>query len=249
MKKSSVILFLHGGPGLDSSYLKGWFDSLSPDYNLYFYDQDYRNHNEGILYNLYLQLLEHVNNLQKTYQEIVLFCHSWSNIILLKSLEFDPFFLANFSKVIFVNPSSVCWEKFQAFADKLFSRIPSDVIANIMQCKTGLELIRSTLPYYVGCPNHVPPISFEVYDDDAFDKVALELENFDLSAQCNKLSPANSFTIYCENDIESIDDSLCLAENSTVFTFAKAGHFPFAEYNEEFIELLKNILNDNNVSF
>lgn len=241
-KKSSVILFLHGGPGLDSSYLKSWFDDLRDDYDLYFYNQDYESHGNGILYNLYIQLLNHVNKLRSEYNDIILFCHSWSNIILLKSIEYDPNIIENFSKVIFANPSSICWDKFQEFGDKLFSRIPPNQAEQIMQCKTGLEIMKLALPYYVGNPNKVPLIHFETYDDMAFEKVSEELENFDLSAYCNKLSSDYCFTIYCENDIENIDDSMCLANNSKVFMFNKAGHFPFAEYNQEYMNLLKDIL-------
>lgn len=241
----NVILFLHGGPGLSSSYFGKWFDSLKYKYDLYFYDQIYQDKGLGVMHTLYLQLLETVEKLKEKYTDIILYCHSWSNLILLKSVQYNKNILNYFKKIIFSNPSSICWEKFSEFSNKLFNRVPSDSLTQIEHIEDSVKLMYAVLPYYVGNVSNVPDLYFDKYDTSAYDLVEKELINFDFTQECSYLDSSICYSIYCENDIEKVDDSQSLANQTQMFLFKKAGHFPFAEYNDSYIQfLLKNILDN-----
>ncbi len=237
--KNKVIVFMHGGPGLTSSYLYNWFDSLKNDYDLHFYNQEYADRGLGIMYSLSEQLKSELFQLKDTYSEIILLCHSWANLILLNSIRLDHEILKKVSKIIFSNPSSLKWESFNEFGSKLIKRIPENKVNSIISTTDGIEYMNKLLPYYVGDPNKVPPIVFDKYDMEAYDLVESELKGFNFTSECRLLNQDFCYSIYCDNDIETIDDSRELAENTKSFRFPYAGHFPFAEFNKEFISLLR----------
>jgi hypothetical protein len=67
------------------------------------------------------------------------------------------------------------------------------------------------------------------------------MEGYDLSGSLYMLE-GKAYFIYCENDFENASDSYELSHFGKVFFFKNAGHFPFAEYNSEFIALLTSII-------
>ena len=71
--------------------------------------------------------------------------------------------------------------------------------------------------------------------------ISEEMENYDVGELAKLLPNNRTYTIYCENDFENISGSPELAKNSVVIEFPKAGHFPFAECQDEYINVLKEI--------
>ena len=243
--KKSAILFIHGGPGLSSSCFQGWFGQLEESYDLIFYDQNFDvPRGISIIESLCRELRNKVLITAQNHDEIIIFAHSWGVYLLLRSIENmmkQPFW-KKISKFILSNPSDTNWHYFDESGERLLAKMPKDVIDMISSCDEGLKLMEMALPYYVGDSNNVPDIIIDRYDMAAYNRIIEEMENYDIG-ELAKLLPANrTYTIYCENDFESISGSPELANNSAVIEFPKAGHFPFAEYNDAYMSVLTEIL-------
>ena len=245
INKKISIFFVHGGPGLSSSCFQGWFEPLEEKYDLIFYDQNYDVPNGiSIIESLCRELRNKVLMTAQNYDEIIVYAHSWGVYLLLKSVENmmkQPYW-KKISKFILSNPSDTNWNYFCESGNRLFARMPKEVINKISICNDGLNLMKMAMPYYVGDCNNVPEIRIDRYDMVAYERISEEMENYDVG-KLTKLLPINrTYTIYCENDFENIAGSPELAENSIVIEFPKAGHFPFAEYQDAYMRVLKEIL-------
>lgn len=243
--KKSAIFFIHGGPGLSSSCFQGWFGQLEETYDLIFYDQNFNVPcGVSLIESLCRELRNKVLITAQNHDEIIVFAHSWGVYLLLKSIEGmmkQPYW-EKIGKFILSNPSDTNWNNFDESGEKLFAKMPEKVINMISTCDDGVKLMEMALLYYVGNSNNVPEIVIDRYDMIAYNRIMEEMENYDVG-ELARLLPANrTYTIYCENDFESISGSPELANNSVVIEFPKAGHFPFAEYQDEYMDVLKEIL-------
>lgn len=244
-RKNKAILFIHGGPGLSSSYFKGWFNDLEDNYDLIFYDQNYNIHKGlSITTALCRELKSKLLITSQQYDEIVVFAHSWGVYILLKSIEDmkGQSYWKKINKFILTNPSDTDWANFCESGDKLFAKMSEEEMNKISSCVDGVELMKLAMPYYVGSISNVPDIEIDRYDMEAYDRISEEMEYYNVTDLVKLLPSDRTYTIYCENDFESITGSPELGQNTIVFHFSKAGHFPFAEYQEEYMKLIKEIL-------
>ena len=243
--KKSAIFFVHGGPGLSSSYFQGWFEQLEQRYDLVYYNQNYDVPNEkSIIESLCRELRNKIFIATQKYDEIIVYAHSWGVYLLLKSVKImvKQAYWAKISKFILSNPSDTNWNNFCESGNRLFAKMPEEVINKISICNDGVDLMKMAMPYYVGDCNDVPEIKIDRYDMVAYDRISEEMKNYDVG-KMTKLLPTNrTYTIYCENDFENISGSPELMENSVVIEFPKAGHFPFAEYQDAYMRVLKEIL-------
>ena len=243
--RKTAIFFIHGGPGLSSSCFQGWFEQLEETYDLIFYDQNYDvPKGISIIESLCTELKNKVCDVAKKYDEIIVFAHSWGVYLLLKSVEnmMKQAYWAKISKFILSNPSDTNWNYFCESGDRLFAKMPEEVINRVSICNDGLDLMKMAMPYYVGDCNNVPEIKIDRYDMVAYNRISEEMENYDVGELAKLLPNNRTYTIYCENDFENISGSPELAKNSVVIEFPKAGHFPFAECQDEYINVLKEIL-------
>ena len=241
---NDAILFLHGGPGLDSSYLRSWFNSLTTTHNLVFYDQDYKKAEKSMIDHLCLQLITLLQSLSHDYESITVYAHSWGSYLFLNTLSKYDESQSMVNRVIFSNPSATSWKGFMESGDRLFSKMPQDILNEISSCSDGVKLMKIALPYYVGNANNVPEIPFAKYDLDAYSVAEKEMENYDISKLVGLLDSNKTFTIYCENDFEDISGSPEFNNFSKVIKFSDTGHFPFAERQADYIDLLRSILKD-----
>lgn len=245
IKKSSAIFFIHGGPGLSSSCFQGWFEQLKGKYDLIFYDQTYSVSKDiSIIDSLCRELKNKIFIAAQKYNEIIVFVHSWGVYLFLKSIESmikQPYW-KKISKVILSNPSDTNWNYFGESGERLFAKMPQEIIERISACNDGLELMKMALPYYVGDSNNVPEIKIDRYDMEAYNRISEEMENYDVGELARLLPASRTYTIYCDNDFENVSGSPEIAENSVVIEFPKAGHFPFAEYQDAYMKVLKKIL-------
>ena len=245
--KNSAIFFIHGGPGLSSSYFQGWFDQFTATHDLIFYDQTYDvPTGVSIIESLCKELRNKMLLMTQQYDDIVVFAHSWGVYLLLKSIsdiKNKPYW-NKISKFILSNPSDTNWKRFNESGDRLFAKMPENAMRKISECSDGIDLMKVALPYYVGDCNNVPDINIDRYDMVAYERISGEMENYDIGSLVKLLPKYRTYSIYCENDFETEEGSPELTENSIVINFPKAGHFPFAENQEEFMKIVKKILDN-----
>ncbi len=243
--KNSVILFLHGGPGLSSSYFGHCFDELKSTYDLFFYDQNYnKSDNDSILETLVDQFINIYIDMKSKYEEIVIYSHSWGDFILLKAAPIiqSSYNWEKVKRIIISNPADLSWDKYEASGERLFDGASEEEINSIISCEDGIQMMNLALPYYVGDKYNIPSLEFDRYDLEAYEALEAEMMDYDLTDNVNSLPLSITSTIYCEKDFETKDGSMALANNTQVFLFQESGHFPFAEKNEPYINLIRNIL-------
>lgn len=244
---NNAILFIHGGPGLDSSYFDGYFFPLSDKYDLIFYDQDFGLDSENMTLSLCKQLYGKIEDLLKNYKDVVIYTHSWGSYLLLemmKLLDKENKLLGNVKKVIISNPTATTWSGFNESGDRLFGKMPDEIINKISNCTDGIKLIEMALPYYTGNLETVPEIKFRKYDMDAYNKLTSEMENYNISNVALLLDSSKTYVIYCANDFEDKTGSPELASKCICVSFEGAGHFPFAEKQKKYIELILRLLEE-----
>ncbi len=242
---NSAILFIHGGPGLSSSYFRGWFTDLEKTFDLLFYDQNYDIPNDAnAIEFLTSELLKKLHDVVKKYDRVVIFAHSWGVFLVLQAFNKNDatFSFKKIEKIIFSNPSDSNWDEFCNSGDKLFAKMPNEEIDKISKCTNGIELMKLAMPYYVGSTANVPNIEIDRYDMAAYDRISAEMVGYDVTHIIQKLPKDKVYTIYCENDFEQISGSPEFLQYSNVYNFSNAGHFPFAEYPQKYIKLLYDIL-------
>lgn len=242
---NSAIFFVHGGPGLSSSYFSGWFTEIEKNFDLLFYDQNYDIPiNVNAIDFLVDELLSKLCSVVKKYEHTIVYAHSWGVFLTLQAFNRnDSSGLFNkIEKYIFSNPSDSNWESFCCSGDKLFERMSTKKINEISKCTNGIQLMNLALPYYLGNCKFVPNIIIDRYDTEAYERISAEMDGYDISAIIKKLPKEKTYTIYCDNDFEQTVGSPEFLQHSKVYYFPKAGHFPFAEYPEGYMELLYKIL-------
>ena len=85
---NSAILFIHGGPGLSSSYFRGWFTDLEKTFDLLFYDQNYDIPNDAnAIEFLTSELIKKLHDIVKKYNRVVIFAHSWGVFLVLQAFN------------------------------------------------------------------------------------------------------------------------------------------------------------------
>ena len=246
MNNVPVIVFIHGGPGLSSSYFRGWFDYLQDSYDLFFYDQDYSKCKPGnAIDTLADELSEKISILAQEYNSIVLYAHSWGTFLLLKSILKIRQGIAwdKIKKIILSNPADLNWDSYQESGNHLFDDMSAEEIEEITNCTDGLKMMQIALPYYVADRVNVPEIVISKYDLAAYDMIDAEMKDYDISGLVNYLPLENTHTIYCEFDFEKRSGSRRLAEMTISHEFANSGHFPFAEQPQRYSLLINSILN------
>jgi len=245
MNNDSVIVFVHGGPGLSSSYFKEWFEYLRPSYDLFFYDQDYSKCSSGnaieVLSN---ELVGKTVELAKYYSNIVFFAHSWGTFLLLSSIKriCSQVQCSKIRTIILSNPADLDWTNYQDSGNHLFDDMSESEIEKLSSCTDGLKIMQLALPYYVANHNNVPPIVIDKYDLAAYGLIDDEMRDYNIRELVDYLPLDRTHTIYCEFDFEKKEGSKELAEKTITHEFPGAGHFPFAEQPVNYASLIKGIL-------
>jgi len=249
--EGSPLVVIHGGPGLEHSYLFEWLKPLSAYRTLIFYDQcgcgkDKSNISDVTASAMVDQFDSLFNTIPKD-NGIGILSHSWGIYITLSFLQRNN--VQGVNELVISNPTALTSARFDESGQRLMDRIPSDVQTIIGELESkntieaGAELMKTALPYYVSSPKNVPEIQFEFYNPDIFNKVAESMGDFDITNLCSLL-PKNTLLIYGEDDFETQDGS---KELQTTFAqkviIPSTGHFSFAEDQKSFLDSVIPFLN------
>lgn len=234
------LIIIHGGPGLEHSYLFEWLKPLAELRTLIFYDQLGCGQDKSPLSavsgeEMIGQLAELIEELELD-SSVGIFAHSWGTYIVLSFLHENQSEVC--SELIVSNPMATTLERFEQSGQRLISRVPEDVLSELGS-KSGADVMQALLPYYVASPSNIPPVQFSSYCEDVYDKVINSVGSFDLREASQEL-PDKTLLIYGEQDFEIQSGSEELIDHAKVVeTIPGAGHFSFAENPERFMAVVK----------
>jgi proline iminopeptidase len=240
------LVVVHGGAGLDHSYLVHWLSPLENSRQLVFYDQrgcgrDRTSVEDITALKLVDQFIELARRLQNGHKVGVL-THSWGAYILYEALRRAEDL--DLREIVMCSPVGLTRERFDQSGERLVSRIPENVLSEIEgseKANDGVGVMRAALPYYVANPNSTPPISFGFYDPAVFARVVETLNTYDCRDIADRL-PASTVLIYGEADIELPSATEEIHGRASVAMIDKAGHFPFAEQPQAFLGVVESFL-------
>lgn len=245
------LVVIHGGPGMEHSYLQTWLRPLQSQRTLVFYDQigshDLGTSNTNVSM-LLEQLTDLLNAILSEASSVGVFAHSWGTHLGLCSLAGVR---SKIDELVLCNPFPLTAERFNESGARLIAKVPPDVLKLVGELETqarpdaGLDLMRSILPYYLGSEGRhvVDELDFKAYSISCNGAVISSLGDFDIRAM-SELCPAKTLLMYGSEDFLRPSDTKELHSRSSVIEFSGTGHFPFAEKKQEFTSAVTAFLSD-----
>lgn len=241
-----VLVILHGGPGLEHSYMYKWLLPLASRFTLVFYDQigcgkDKTIQSEINIKNTIAQFKDLILGLEIT--EFDCLTHSWGSFILLSSLP-----IVSVNRVILANPIGLTYERFEESGERLMDRVPENIqtkVGKLMENINNInpvEIMEIMLPYYISQKAKMPNIIFDSYNIGTFDIIAEQLEGYNIINNVINI-PRSTLLIYGDDDFENQSGSCELKPYADKqVNIPNVGHFSFAENNKIFIDSVENFL-------
>jgi proline iminopeptidase len=239
------LIVLHGGPGLDHTYLYDALLPLGQERTLVFYDQLGCSASPPSCpinaNNTVHELLSIITRLS-TDKPVGILAHSWGSLLVLSALE--TIHRDVLRELYFVCPCPITIDHHRAAFHRLSNRVPGAVrrqLDDLPQERT-YEAMKLLWPYYAGRrPNIVdhPPMPYNALIHAL---VMGTLGDFDFTAATAYI-PRRSSVILGECDFivqEDVSD-LCNAVSELVI-IRDAGHFPFIEAPDDFAAVMMQCL-------
>jgi len=244
------LIIIHGGPGLEHSYLVKWLAPLADKRQLIFYDQCGCGHDKtpisrvsaSLMVDQLMFLIEslHLNS------DVGFFSHSWGDYIVLSLLE--RYNSVHVREAIFANPMGLTADRFEESGQRLMARVPEHIMTKLEELSSQQDIEPASaimdllLPYYVASSASVPDVEFFSYSNPVYEKVVESIGSFDVRDKCSYL-PEKTLVVYGSEDFETPDGSPELQRPSTkVHIIPEVGHFSFAEAPDIFLKTVSDFL-------
>lgn len=256
------ILIVHGGPGLDHTYMSPHFDKLQRNYKLIYYDQRAGgNSTEGITASSVTlnNFIEDIEAVRKCTSEgkVTLLAHSFGGLLAMKYAARYP---ENVKKLILVNSvglnsltnneaSYMSASRF-TIEDKLERNaiVESEDFKNFKP-ETLVRYIKMGFKYQFYEKHFLDSLKITFKGNFAENNKLLQNLGNDLTVynfeDDLKLITAPTFLIYGDYDPLSFDVAKKLNEDiqqSEYILFRNCGHFPFIEAEFEFLNAIDKIM-------
>ena len=246
--KGKPMVVIHGGPGLDHSYLVDHLSPLTASRTIVFYNQlgcgESRNLPSDFQVSaLFVQFLSIVRDVSNG-SPIDVLAHSWGAYILYEALKMRP--EVRIDRLILVSPVGLTRKRFDSSGERLMARIPDNVLKSIEEMEAqgrSATLMDLIAPFYCADPNMMPSIHFDHYNPQTYNKVVEFLGEYDCTDLKSYL-PRHTTLIYGENDIELPEETVEIPEATSIITIPRAGHFSFAERPLEFTAMVHRLLSE-----
>lgn len=244
--KSLVVI--HGGPGLDHSYLVDPLCSLSDLRRVIFYNQlgcgnctklpvDF------VIGDLVSQFAEIVRDASKE-NPVDVIAHSWGAYIFYEAIKSAQ--SLNIDRAILVSPVGLTRDRFDGSGERLISRIPEEVLSGVESMEAegkGADLMKILAPYYFAKPRNDVELKFGSYNSDTYAKIVECLGQYDCRGVVDLL-PQETTLIYGDSDIELPIDTNEIHSRASVVIIPGAGHFSFAEQPGQFMATVRKLLSN-----
>jgi proline iminopeptidase len=238
------IVCVHGGPGLDHSYLRDWLRPLSGWRSLLFYDQlacgdDRTPVNQITVDALVGQLIE-VTESARAVGRPILMSHSWGAYLIYEAIRRAR--LSDLEGLVFMSPVGLTRQRFDASGERLLARVPATVLdrATVADAQGGgAELMNILAPYYCASEQVPDGLVFHDYRSLVYERVVEVLGDYDLT---DLRLPSRSLIVYGDEDIEVASATAEIHSQSILRTVDHSGHFVFAEQPAAFQTLMFEFL-------
>jgi proline iminopeptidase len=237
------LVVVHGGPGLDHSYLRGPLSALSEWRSVFFYDQYGCAPNEELPPNYSPEMLiDQLLGVAKSCgggTPVDAICHSWGAFLLYGALARtnEPVF----NKVILISPVGLTRERFDRSGERLIRRIPVDVLERIEGESDGTTVMATLCKYYMSPGSTKLSLDFKSYRPDTFDRTVSQLGDYDFR-DIGEIFQLPPLLLYGEADIEIPDETAEIHSAAIVKIIDGAGHFCFAERPDAFLHAVREFL-------
>lgn len=265
----SPIVILHGGPGLDHTYLLPQMLELAKNYTLIFYDQ--RGSGKSLdtpMTSRYINIEQFTQDLEELrnhweFDKIILAGHSWGGLLAMKYAIDYP---QHVSHLMLWNTAPADYKGGEAFVKESGSRMKKLMATNVyalfdyekftkLRNADANELYRNLFATYFYDYNKVSELNlhFDVRSTKSGFKVMTEIsKNFWCSKDINlfpKLKKLDipTLIIHGEQDVVPLwtaKDTAKAISKSKIIVLEKCGHFAYIEQPEKFFTGVREFLND-----
>jgi proline iminopeptidase len=264
--QGTPVIVLHGGPGLDSSYLLPQMEKIGKQHQVVFYDQ--RGSGKSIAGSLdakYFNLDQFVQDLEQLrqtlgYNKIVLIGHSWGGML---AMAYAIKYPQHMSALVLMNSEPSTSEGFTAFAKKYEKRVKpiSKKIEAIVKSPPFTQGNQQTFDRYCR-------LIFKtyLYNKDDVNKLSLAFSSltaknqlkigaffskglfekpYDLRKELNKLN-IPTLVIHGEADpipLWTAEQTTSAIPNAQLIVIKKSGHFSYAENEKGVFTAITDFIN------
>ncbi len=261
---NNSIIVLHGGPGLDSSYLLPQMAALADNKQVVFYDQRGAGKSLGfdldkssINMDTFVSDLETVRQ-QLGYHKVVLVGHSWGALLGMCYALAHP---ENISGLILVSGAPSTSAGFQLFLNEYYKRTKDvqTALTRIEQTKqfivgdplTVEDYFRQVFAYYFYVPAQVADLTLVFTPESAVNgrKIgeifgSTYLNKYDLTPKLKKLK-IPVLVLHGEEDIVPLQTAINTHKaipGSQMITIQQCDHFPYIEKPAEFFAAVNDFI-------
>ena len=264
--RGDPIIVVHGGPGLDQSYLLPQMLELAKDHEVIFYDQRGSGRSlEASIDPRYISSDQFAKDLETLRLElglkkVALIGHSWGGFL---SMSYAIKYPANVSSLILVGSAPADYKGQKAFADEFNKRTHSikhkidplfnDKTLSALNKEQINDAYRDLFSVYFKNPSNVQKLTLDMSKESAiggFNVLSLMLKTTYFTPDCN-LIPAlrklnvPTLIIHGNQDIIPVDTAKTIQKaipGSKVVYLNDCGHFPYIETPNEFFSSIRSFL-------
>lgn|GEM_PF-4388058 len=231
------LIVVHGGPGMDSSYLQEDLRGLAQVRSVTFYNQ-YPTRNDkpdASDVNAVTELNELIEISQiladKSGDRVGLLAHSWGTYLAIEALHIRQDL---FTDVVLINPLPLTWERLAAAGDRLMARVAQHDLDHVVELEgegteeSGQEVMRIVAYAYLAPGSTTRDTGVRRYNPIVNSTISASIENYDQTTHVDGFD-IKGLAIYGEYDYIEQDDSRELARKFDTVTLEEVGHFPFVE--------------------
>lgn len=263
--KGKPIMMLHGGPGLEHTYLLPQMARLAKEYQLIFYDQRGTGRSSGdvdatsITLENFLSDLEGLRT-QFKLDAMNLMGHSWGGLL---ALFYAIRYPENINSLMLINSAAACsdfWKPFEAHIERNRTqedrRMLNDLVESRGFKRRTVESVREFLTIhfraYFFNQLHGRHLNLHITEKTAqnMDMVnALLFEHIRVYDIHEELSGFKSPTLIVHGDSDPLPSTYSKKiheriEHSQYFLLKDCGHFPYIESQEQFFSIVRDFLRD-----
>jgi pimeloyl-ACP methyl ester carboxylesterase len=245
--RGPVLLVVHGGPGMDYSYMVKGLAEAGKSRTLVYYEQTpVRGTSiEGASAQRQVEELAGIvgHLAQAENGPVGLLAHSWGTYLALELVREDA---GGISHLVLVNPAPLTWERLGAAGERLVSRVQPEHISEVERLEAvgteeaGLVVIQLIGSAYVAPEfRHKIFPRFDRYNPAVNAAVLGSVEGYDQISITSRFGNAALSLIYGDSDFLLPGDTAELQPFARhVVTLSNCGHFPFDEQPAALIEAL-----------
>lgn len=258
------IIVVHGGPGLDQSYLLPQMLELAKDHQVVFYDQRGSGKSlEATLDARHVNLSQFAEDLEKirqkfVFKKVTLIGHSWGGQV---SMSYAIRYPQRVKAMVLLSSAPANFKGQQAFLDEFAIKTNAikhdiaplyhyDDLKNLTENQIN-SLYRKLASVYFANPNNVSQLTFEMKKESI-------LSGFKVASQLSKTAIAKlnlfpglvkldvpTLIVHGNQDIMpvSTDEEIKAAiSNSEIVYLDQCGHFPYIEQPEKLFSLINEFI-------